>query len=99
MRSKSVRRRFIQSKNNIGRRQAVAERMEPRTLMSTYVVNTTSDTPAANFTTLRQAVADANAHAGADSITFSSTVFTTSSLHTIKLTGGQISFTDKTGAT
>jgi hypothetical protein len=73
--------------------------MERRTLLSTYVVNTTADTPVSGLLDLRQAIAAANSHAGADTVTFSSSVFTTGSLHTITLLGGQISFTDTTGAT
>ncbi len=77
------------------------ERMEPRRLMSTYTVNTLSDAanPGAGLTTLRQAVAEANAHAGADTVAFSSSVFAPGSQHVITLTQGPIAFTDTTGAT
>ncbi len=45
------------------------EAMEPRRLMSTYTVTTLADAAAAGQLTFRQAVADANAHAGADTVT------------------------------
>ena len=77
------------------------EAMEPRLLMSTYTVNTTGDAanPGTGLLTLRQAVADANAHAGADTVAFSNSAFPAGSAHTITLTGGPIAFTDTTGAT
>jgi hypothetical protein len=80
---------------------ATIEAVERRLLMSTYMVNTISDAvnPGTGYLTLRQAVADANAHAGADTITFDPKVFAPSSLHTIDLTQGQIVFTDYSGAT
>jgi uncharacterized protein (DUF2141 family) len=79
----------------------VAEPLEPRRLFSTYVVNTLSDAvnPVAGKLTLRQAVADANANAGADTIAFDPKVFASGSQHTITLTQGQILLTDATGAT
>jgi hypothetical protein len=81
--------------------RAIVEACESRTLLSTFVVNTTSDVTNASdgLTTLREAVVSANAHAGADTISFSSSVFTAGSLHTIKLTGGQLTITDTKGAT
>src|ERR1700761_7361521 len=80
--------------------QAAIEGMEPRLLMSTYTVNTTSDAtnPGAGLLTLRQAVADANSNPGS-TIAFDPTVFTPASLHTITLTQGEITFTDTTGIT
>jgi hypothetical protein len=81
---------------NVG---AIIDSMESRTLFSTFVVNTVSDTPTAGLLDFRQAVAAANAHAGADTITFAPSVFTTGTLHTIKLLSGQIVFSDTTGAT
>jgi uncharacterized protein (DUF2141 family) len=83
------------------RTNVITEAIEPRRLLSTYTVNTLSDavTPVTGQITLRQAVADANAHSGADAINFDPKVFTTSALHTITLTQGQINFTDKSGAT
>jgi hypothetical protein len=82
-------------------RYATAELIERRLLMSTYMVNTLSDAvnPGPGLLTLRQAVADASAHSGADTITFSPKVFAPGSLHTITLTQGQIVFTDTSGAT
>src|ERR1019366_304050 len=79
----------------------VAEQMERRLLMSTYTVNTLSDAanPGTGLLTFRQAVADANAHFGPDTIAFASTVFTANSQHKITLTQGQITFTDTSGAT
>jgi len=83
------------------RRHVLAEAIEPRLLLSTYTVNTLSDSaaPGAGLLTLRQAVADANANLGADTIAFDPTVFLPSTLHTITLTQGQIEFTDTTGTT
>jgi F5/8 type C domain len=77
------------------------ERCEPRQLLSTYLVNSVSDAtnPGAGLLTLRQAVTDANLHTGADSITFDPKVFTASSLHTITLLQGPITFSDATGTT
>jgi hypothetical protein len=77
------------------------EQCEPRRLLSTYVVNTLSDAtnPGAGLLTLRQAVVNANQHSGPDTVTFDSHVFAPGSLHTIKLSQGQITFTDKSGAT
>ncbi len=83
-----------------GRGNAV-EALERRLLLSTYTVNTLSDSanPGAGLLTLRQAVADANAHAGADTVVFGSGLFPTSALRTITLTRGQISLTDRSGST
>jgi len=52
------------------------DRIEPRWLLSTFTVNTASDVtnPSDGFTTLREAIVAANAHAGADTINFSPTV-------------------------
>src|SRR5207248_1573407 len=70
------------------------EAFEPRRLLSTFTVNTTSDVINAldGVTTLREAVTAANNHSGTDSIAFSSSVFTAGSLHTIKLTNGAVAF-------
>ncbi len=78
------------------------EAMEPRVLFSTYTVNTVSDAanPGAGLLTLRQAVAAANAHAGADTVAFDSTVFAPGTgQKVIALTQGPIAFTDTTGTT
>jgi CSLREA domain-containing protein len=81
--------------------RTTVEAIEPRRLLSTFTVNTTSDVtnPSDGLTTLREAIIAANNHTGADTINFSPTVFTSGSLHTIKLTGGQLSITDTSGAT
>jgi hypothetical protein len=80
---------------------ATVESCERRLLMSTYTVNTLSDaaTPVVGQLTLRQAVADANANPGSDTIAFDPTVFAAGSLHTITLTQGQLEFGDSTGVT
>ena len=44
--------------------------LEDRKLLSTFVVNNPTDTPVADETDLRQAIAQANATAGANTITF-----------------------------
>jgi hypothetical protein len=76
----------------------LTETMERRLLMSTYTVNTLSDavTPVMGQLTLRQAIADANASPGSDTIAFSPTVFTTSSQHVITLTQGELNVTGDT---
>ncbi len=80
---------------------AIAECVESRLLLSTYTVNTLSDSanPGAGLLTLRQAVANANAHTGPDTIAFSTSLFKPGSQHTINLSQGQITFTDTSGAT
>ncbi|HEX4795571.1 MAG TPA: choice-of-anchor Q domain-containing protein [Humisphaera sp.] len=80
----------------------LVEQIESRILLSTYTVNTVSDAanPGTGLTSLRQAIASANAHAGADTINFAPSVFTSGALHTILLLNGkQLSFTDTSGAT
>ena len=81
--------------------RSAIEPLEVRRLLSTFTVNTTSDVTNASdgLTTLREAVAAANAHGGTDVINFSPTVFTAGSLHTITLTGGQLALTDTVGTT
>lgn len=75
------------------------DRLEPRVLLSSYVVNTLSDaaSPPPGTLTLRQAIIDADATAGASLITFSPTVFPAGSLHVIKLTQGQLLLSNTTG--
>ena len=82
-------------------RPPMVEQCEPRVLLSTYTVNTISDSPkpGTKLLSLRQAVASANAHAGADTIQFASSVFGAGTLHRIVLTHGEIAFTDTSGAT
>jgi hypothetical protein len=81
--------------------QCTLEQVERRQLLSTFMVNTTSDVtnPGDGFTTLREAVVAANAHAGADTVLFDAKLFTTSSQHTVTLIGGQLTLTDTSGAT
>jgi parallel beta-helix repeat protein len=76
-------------------RPAVIE-LERRELLSTIVVNNPTDTPVANQTDLRQAIAQANSDGGGDTIVFSSLF---NSPHTITLTGGQLELTGTKAAT
>jgi titin len=46
------------------------EGVERRLLLTTYVVDSTSDTPVAGHLTLREAITDTNAHPGPNSISF-----------------------------
>ena len=87
-----------------GRRLPVIEPNEPRILLSTYTVHTTGDPVIApvGILSLREARRRrANAHPGsADTINFNpQCLFAPPGLHQITLQHGQISFTDKTGAT
>jgi hypothetical protein len=70
--------------------------LEGRELLSTIVVNNPTDTPVANQTDLRQAIAQANSDGGGDTIVFSS-LFDT--LRTITLTGGQLELSGTTAPT
>jgi trimeric autotransporter adhesin len=54
------------SRDNVQRRRSI-ERLEDRAMMTTYSVTTLNDSGAGS---LRQAILDANAHAGADKIEF-----------------------------
>jgi hypothetical protein len=74
--------------------------LENRLLMSTYTVNTLSASlsPGAGLISLPEAVADVNSHSGADTINFSTSVFSAGSLHTITL-GAALKLTDTSGAT
>ena len=65
--------------------------LEGRTLLSTIVVNNPTDIPVTGQTDLRQAIAQANASSGADTILFSS-LFDTP--QTITLTKGALILTD-----
>ena len=60
-----------------------------------FVVNNPTDTPIAGETDLRQAIVQANTTAGANTITFDTTVFNTP--QTITLTGSQLELSDTTG--
>ncbi len=77
---------------------AAVESLEIRRLLSSYLVNTTSDAadPGPGLLSLREAVAAANADTTPDTISFDPTVFTPASLHTITLENGPISFTNTT---
>jgi hypothetical protein len=79
----------------------IAEPVEPRRLLSTFTVNTTSDVTNASdgLTTLREAIVAANAHAGSDTINFSPSVFAAGVSHTITLSGGQLEVSDTLGTT
>ena len=79
------------SSRSISRKARPAlELLEVRRLMA-IVVNTTLDETVANATTsLREAVAQADANPGDDTITFDPTVFDSGSLHTITLTQGEM---------
>lgn len=76
--------------------------LKPRTLLSAFVVNSAADntTSGDGLTTLREAIALANANPGADTITFGDgtsvggTNFTDSTPDTIALTLGQLEITD-----
>ena len=70
--------------------------LEDRRLLSTIVVNNPTDTPVANQIDLRQAIAQANADGGGDTIAFSS-LFNTP--QTITLTGGQLELSGTTAPT
>ena len=66
--------------------------MEDRTLLSSFVVSNTGDSGPGS---LRQAILDANAQGGAETITFDPTAFATP--QTITLTSGQLELSDPSG--
>ncbi len=74
------------------RRRPCFDLMEDRTLLSTFLVSNTDD---GGTGSLRQAIVDANAHQGANAITFDPTAFATP--QTITLTSGQLELSDTTG--
>src|SRR5215472_13268940 len=76
------------------RARPALEVLEDRWVPS-IVVNNPTDTPVAGETDLRQAIAQANAAGGAETITFDPGVF--ASHQTITLMHGQLELTDKTG--
>ena len=69
--------------------------LEDRTLLSTFTVNNTTDTPGAGATDLRRRSAWRIRAGGANTITFDSTVFNTP--QTITLGGTQLELSDTTG--
>jgi hypothetical protein len=70
-------------------RRLALERLEHRTLPASFTVANTNDTGAGS---LRQAILDANALSGADTVQFAPTVFATP--QTITLTTGELLVTD-----
>ena len=77
------------------RARPAVEELENRWVPS-IVVNNPTDTPVAGQTDLRQAIEQANATPGGDTITFDSTVFATP--QTITLGGTQLELSNTTGA-
>jgi len=79
----------------------IVEVLEPRRLLSTYVVNVTGDPLflSPGQVSLRSAISRANTHAGADTISFSSAVFPSGSARTLTLQAGALVLSDTTGAT
>ena len=75
-------------------KQLTFEQLEARHLLATFVVNSTADTvdSADGVVTLREAITSSNDTAGADAITFDSSVF--SSAQTIDLTSELPTITD-----
>jgi hypothetical protein len=82
----SVRRKFL--------RRAICEVLEPRCLLSSFVVANTNDAGAGS---LRDAIAQATAHLGDDTITFDPTVFATPQI--IFLTSGELLLSHSSGQT
>src|SRR5438094_3912501 len=68
------------------------EILESRIALSTFIVLNTSDSGTGS---LRKAVLDANAHAGADTIVFKLPAAVAPAVNTILLTGGEMAITDK----
>src|SRR5690242_2238662 len=64
-------RRRLRQRGPVRAFRPTLERAERRLLLTNYTVTTTSDTPIPGFLTLRQAITNANAHPGPDSISFS----------------------------
>lgn len=92
---------FRSSKSQARRRQFQKLRFEPledRRLLATFTVTNTSDaavTMAGDLPgSLRQAIFDANANPGDDTIEFDSSVFTGGSASLIGLTAGELEITD-----
>ena len=79
---------------------AVIHRLEDRLLFSTYTVNTTSNSldPGVFLLSLPEAVAQANAHPGSDTINFDPRAFGPGYQQVITL-NGELNLTDKSGTT
>jgi parallel beta-helix repeat protein len=71
--------------------------LEDRWVPATFTVNNPTDTSVIGETDLREAIAQANATSGPNTIVFDSTVFATP--QTIVLTGSQLELTNTSGAT
>src|SRR6516165_963295 len=71
--------------------------LEDRRLLSTIVVNNSTDTPVAGQIDLRQAITLANTNGGNETITFDSTVFKAPQTITLNPTLGQLELSDTTG--
>jgi hypothetical protein len=67
------------------------EQFEPRQLLATFAVTSNADSGAGS---LRDAITQANAASGADTITFDATVFTGGDDSLIRLTSGELEITD-----
>ena len=82
----------IKGRSGARHRRLLCEPLEDRRLLSVFSVTNLSDSGAGS---LRQAVANANSNAGADTITFASSL----AGKTIALTSGQLNLADTTGKT
>ena len=71
--------------------------LEDRKLLSTIVVNNPTDTPVAGQIDLRQAISQANASGGAQTIAFDKTVFKTPQTISLDPALGQLELSDTTG--
>ncbi|MEM9660520.1 MAG: hypothetical protein AAF961_19315, partial [Planctomycetota bacterium] len=78
-----------------GARRLLCEPLENRRLLAVITVNSLSDTlaPGEGVTTLRAAVAQANAQAGPDEIRFDASLFAAGPTE-LRLTGGQLELAD-----
>lgn len=79
-------------------RTPIFQQLEDRRLLATFTVTNIGDGPVAAAGdlsgSLRQAVFDANANPGADTIEFDSTVFTGGNASLIRLTNGELEITE-----
>jgi len=81
------------SAHDVGPRWVGLEALEPRILLSGYVVDSLADDGGGAATTLREAIESANLAAGADTITFDPALFSAGG-GTITLGGTQLEITD-----